>query len=309
MNTTTQESDIAQLNASSMNNNLSTIGKEFAIRNCIVKLVVSAYNGNKKDNKLTQEAIQEHGVKGKRLSMRKYILTGDELNSVITAVQSTRNHLNSKSLPWENEGERIIPATQVIDLKSEIEERIRDIMTKVDALIIALPDIIERDRMNLKDTFNLADYPTADELRKKFAARIEIRPVAVNFIVEGIEASHQKLIQQDIENQISSTLKDTKVYQLKELSHSISHLAGKLADKDKAFKGSSIENILDSAANIKNLILDHDPKMIEIADTINKDFNSLNPDTLRENLTVRKETCDLAQKRIKEIESAMAMFM
>lgn len=299
----------AQPSVAGSKSNFGEFGQAFAIRNAIMKFVVSAYTGNMRDKKLTEEAINEHGVTGRRLSMRKYVLNSDELNNVISKIQAARNYFNSKSLPWRDEGVRIIPATSVIDLKSEMEEKIRGIMEAIDKLIDSLPNLIEEDKKKLGNTFNESDYPTAESLRSKFAARVEIWPVSVDFRVNGIEESGQKIIQKEIEDRIAETLKETKFYQLEQLTNAILHLSNRLSDKEKNFKSSSLDNILDASADIKNLSLDDDPIMQNLSDSIKNDFNKLNVDSLRENVIVREEAVKMMEAKLKEIKEVMLGFM
>lgn len=286
-----------------------SVSENFSFRNAVVKFCASSFSGNVRDNKLTKESTEEHNINGKRLSVRKYLLQSPQLNEVVNAIQSARNYFNKNSLPWESEGERIIPSTRILDLKSTMEEKIRDIITKRDKLIDALDDIIMSDRLNLGDTFNQSDYPTKDELRAKYGARVEIRPVSTNFVVDGIEASAQKVIQAEIDKSIEETIKKTKIHQLEELASSIQHLANRLADSEKSFKANSIQNILDFSANIRDLAIVDDENMKVIANSVRDGFSKLNPETLRENPGARAEAAKMAQDELSKIREAMQGFM
>lgn len=293
--------------------NKSSVIEEFSYRNCIIKFVASAWNGNKRDDDETRNTAERNKVEGKRLSVRKYLLASDELNEVISAIQSARNYLNSKSLPWQNDGERIIPSTQVLDLRADMSDKIREIYTKVDALIVALPKLIENDRVKLGDLFDITEYPTADQLKSKFAAKILVLPLSTNFIVQGIDSAHKKVIQKEIDEQIENAVKETKIFQLTELSESISHLAGRLNDykggRKGAFKGNSIQKIIDNAANIQNISIEEDDKMLQLSRDIKQDFSKLDADKLRENNEDRKSAVDMANKRLKEINEIMQNFV
>jgi hypothetical protein len=285
-----------------------SISEAFSYRNAIVKFVASMYVGNIRDEKLTKESTDDHNINGKRLSVRKYLLQGSQLKEVVNSIQSARNFFNKNSLPWENDGERIIPAVRILDLKSSMEEKIRNIIDKREILITALDDIILNDKLNLGDTFNPSDYPSKDELRKKYDARMEIRPLATNFIVEGMEAGAQKIIQEEIEKSIQDTIKKSKYYQLEQLADSISHLAVRLSDPEKSFKGASIQNILDNSSSIRDLAIEDDSQMQEIAASVKETFSKLDADTLRENLTSRSEATKMAEEKLAKIKEMMSGF-
>lgn len=287
----------------------SPVLADFGCRNVIVKFRSSLNTGNIRDKKLTAESIQEHGVTGKRLSVRKYIMQGAELNEVINLIQSARNYLNSKSLPWLDEGIRIVPATHILDLTGEMKDRIRKILVAREKLLLKYEEIIERDKKELNGTFDIADYPSPDSLREKFNADIEIRPVATDFRVTGIDAAVQRTIQDQVASSIETAVKEAKHYQLEQVHQLLTHLHDKLSVKDKGFKVTSIENVINACDDIRNLALVDDPEMFKLAESVASVFKNVNADNLRENETERKEVADASFAKLKEIEEAMKGFV
>ena len=102
---------------------LAPVAKNFSARAALMKFSSSLNTGNIRDKKLTAEAIKDHSVEGKRLSVRKYIMQGEELNGVINAISSARIYFIRETLPWQDEGIRIVPAQKVVELKIAMEEK------------------------------------------------------------------------------------------------------------------------------------------------------------------------------------------
>ncbi len=290
-----------------MQNNTSLL----ASKAVLFKLATSSFVGNMRDNPLTGEIRDAHNTEAKRISVRKNIMQGKELNKVQATLQKVRLLAETLSAPWLDGGLRIMSAKALVDAKVKIEEAKRDFYVAVDEFVAAYDDIIARDRVALNGTFRITDYPKAHELRGKFKATLEFFPIASDFRVEGINDAVKAELQAEMEKLTLERVADAKKELANRIREKVSALSNKLATMTDGsrFHESTVKNITEACAQVKAANFDEDSTLDTLADKVTEAVSKLDADTLRENLGARVTAQEIAKASLADIEQAMAGFM
>lgn len=278
-------------------------------RALLTKVSVSCFIGNPRDKKLTQETEDAHNTERKRLSVRKKIMQGDELNACMTAAQALRKDFERLSLPWFDGGFRLVPSEKFIQTKAELDKRLDVFKTAVAAFIAAYDVIIDRDKKALNGTFDASDYPNAKELESKFAANLEFMPLPIanaDWRIAGIDATTAKQIATDAEQQTAQRLNAGKAELLARAREAITHLADKLGDADKRFKANSIANVIEAAQDIIGLNVTEDKTLADLSAKLEKTFGAFDPDAIREDKAKRSDAIETCGNSLEEIEKTLA---
>jgi hypothetical protein len=278
-------------------------------RAIIARLSVSCFIGNPRDKALTSEVEKDHNTEAKRISVRKRIMQGAELNGAIAASQTLRKTFERVSLPWLDGGFRLIPSVNFIAAKQEIDAAIAVFLAASADFIGKRKEIIERDKVALNGTFNANDYPSESELRAKFAATLECSPIPTvnaDWRIAGIDAQTAQEIAQSVEAATLARLAEGKKELLANMRQAIAHLAGKLGEEGKRFKEASINNIIEEALRVSSLNVTEDKTLETLASDVADTFKGIDAEAIRDSDGARKEAEALCKETLESIDAAMS---
>ena len=278
----------------------------------LIRLFTSAFTGNPRDVALTSEVESSHGTEARRISVRKKIMQGKELNSVAATLQAVRKTAEKLSAPWLDGGLRIMSAKTLIEGKIEIEAGIREFNAAVDYFISSYDKIIENDRIALNGTFKQSDYLSPETLRTKFKARLEIFPIASDFRVEGIDEAVKSELQAEMERLTAARVCDAKTELVERIRERVLQLSSRLSamTDESRFHTSTVTNIIDACKEVPAANFDGDVKLDHLADTIETLVAPISPDDIRgDGKSAKEEAQQIAVKALAEIQEAMAGFV
>ncbi len=276
-----------------------------------VRLSASMFIGNPRDKVLTGQVSSDNHTEAQRISVRKRIMKGAELNLCASTLAEVRSALDQMSAPWLDGGIRIMPAKTVVDGKIKIEAKIREFQTAVDAFIAAYWQIIDRDRKALNGTFRMEDYPSQYELRAKFAAHLEFLPISTDFRVEGIDESLRDELQADADRLVISRIGEAKRDLMERISVRLGELMAKMGEPIKdgtRLHKSIVENITEACASVRASNFDEDSAIDDLASRIESAVHKLDIESLKKDENARDEARALAENALAEVSSAMSAF-
>lgn len=255
--------------------------KTLAEKALIVRIHISAFNGNIQDSKVTNDTNSVLGVKGKRGSYTKKIYAGEHLNNVLTAAQKLRLYIKSNSLPWLDGGYRLIKSLEFITIKQKIDELQAEFDKAVKEFIDNLQVIQNKDIKELGTAYDPNDYISENEMREKFGVRLIVEKIADNdFRNSGWDSKIIEEMQANAIAEMERRLNNGKLEKLNELREALVHFRERL-DIGK-FKQGSIDNIIKSLDGIKNLNISEDSALDKLCDDI-KSIIPTDGDSIREN--------------------------
>ncbi len=274
----------------------------------LFRLFTSSFAGNMRDNPLTTEVSADHKTESKRISVRKNIMQGKELNAVMASLQSLRALSEKLSAPWLDGGLRIMSAKALVDAKMQIEAGKRKFIEKVDDFIAAYDAIIARDRIALNGTFRAQDYPSKESLRARFAARLEFFPIASDFRVEGIDAAVRDELTAEMEKLTAGRVSDAKRELIERIREKVSALSTKLATMtdESRVHPTIVSNVTEACEQVKAANFDGDTTLDSLANKVADTIGKLDSDTFRDDENARETAKETAKAALADIDSVMA---
>ena len=94
-----------------------------------------------------------------------------------TLAGQVRQYFYKITLPWTDEGYRLLPANLYFDLTARMREFEASFEQGVEAFLAIYPQYIEQVRPELNGLFREEDYPKAEKLRRKFGVKLEVLPI------------------------------------------------------------------------------------------------------------------------------------
>ena len=267
------------------------------------KLTISQFNPKKADTQTTNEVLREKQASRNAGMWVKYLVNPDNLLSVTSYAQKARLEHYKLSLPWEDEGWRILPVkmyTKYQDKMIKCKDRFN---MEVEKFVTEWPECVEEAKIALKDMFNIQDYPSTDQIRSKFDFRILFLPLPSK---EDFRISLSQEEMEERKKDVDNLIKVAEETAMKDLwsrlSSPIKNMVDKLSDSDSIFRNSLIENLREVLDLVPNLNISDNTELDLIIKECKDKLTIYSPEVLRENSRIRKTVALQAEELLNRMK-------
>ena len=269
----------------------------------LAKLSISKWSARKHDKGVSAEVARTHGTAQDRGRYNKVLVAQEALKAIQQAESTARTFHYTQTLPWKDDGARILPSLNYLTYTAEIRRLKAEFEAAVNDFLYSYLDLVGQARLDLNGLFNHEDYPTADRIGRKFSFEVEIDPLptAADFRV-NLQGDEVGRIQAEIEGRLKAAQNTAMSDLFTRLYEVVKHAAEKLTDKTAIFRDSLITNIQDLVDLLPRLNLTDDPQLEALRLDVSNKLLGYEPDTLRKDQFARMETAQAAQ----DILGAMA---
>ena len=144
----------------------------------LVSLNISVWTGRKLDKQVSAEIDADKHTRVRAGNYHKNLMAGvKELEDLGKYAAETRNWFAYRTLPWGNEGTKIVDTASLFDFKHELSQRENEFWRLVDAFELTYNTAIQAAQFKLGALFNADEYPPVDDIRSKFGFRYYFSPV------------------------------------------------------------------------------------------------------------------------------------
>jgi len=276
-------------------------------RAMLVTSHISAWTARKFDRKITDEVNTKHAAVADAGRYNKHLLAGDDAKSykaVISAATAARNTHYHETLPWTDEGWRLLPSANYFDYCEKMRKCRADFDAAVNAFVAEYPQLRENAKSKLNGMYNERDYPSVSELRRRFDFVIDFSPVpaAEDFRVQlpdDQKASIEAAITSRVEAATQAAMQDA----WNRLYERVANIHERLSDPEATFRDSLIEHARYITDVLKRLNVTNDPNLETMRATVQQKLATLDPDTLRTNENARKSAAEAAENIMKQMSA------
>jgi hypothetical protein len=276
-------------------------------RAMLVSLNIRRWAAALTDKKITAEVASNHAVNEKRAGRyRKNAI--DIKAATFEAVGSAASELRNKhyfyTLPWSQDGARILPAAMFEEYSKETRA-LRTIFDRtVSAFVDDYPALKEAARLELNGMYNEDDYPT--NIAAKFGVDVVMMPLpdAEDFRATLSETAVAE-IKQGIETELQKTMQAAMRDPYERLYSHISRMVARLSDKDGVFRDTLVTGLSDLCAVLPGLNLTNDPTLDDLRRRAERMIANIEPQALRDVPAVRRDVA----REAAEIQHLMAGYM
>lgn len=266
----------------------------------LVELNISCWTARKLDKGTTQEVVSNKNAASRDAArVNKSLFAGrTELKELESYAADCRAYMYTRTLPWSDNGLRLIPVTSFMDFDREMQRREREFSQKVEDFITLYPTLITAQAMALGDMFKRDDYPLAGDLRSKFSFHIGYLPVptAGDFRVDVGLAAQDELrerLEQINQQRVDSAMRD--IWQrlgehLKRMSDRLTVDTVDGEEKGRVFRDTLVAGAWELVDVAKVLNVTGDPALDEAVKMLKSAIEGRSADTLRSNPAARVDT-------------------
>ncbi|MBS0454009.1 MAG: hypothetical protein JSS14_22125 [Proteobacteria bacterium] len=265
----------------------------------LVDLSISMWTATKHDKTVSAEVERAHGAKDAG-RYNKALIDKSYLEPISKIANAARQYHYSRTLPWTDKGQRLLPSILFTDYSAELRKLKAEFSKAVDAFLQVYPDLRDKARTRLGTMFNPEDYPQGWELRDKFAIDTEIFPVpdAQDFRVDL--ANEQR---DEIQASITKAVTSRQAKAVKDCYQRVREVVARISEQCGKEKGRIHDSLMDNARDLcgvlsgLNITDDPDIKQLE------RDIATMlvDPQALRDSPVERKKAADAADEILKKL--------
>lgn len=286
-----------------------------AARAMLVSLWQSSWGNRKSEDSANAHIATEFKSELAMGNYTKKLVAKKALAAIGSARSQARGHHYEQTLPWLDNGYRILPAANYLSYMAE-QRRLRDEFDKaVDAFLVEYPDHVEQSRRSLGSMFNPRDYPTVAELRGRFSMHVSVTPIptAQDFRVD-LPGGEIAKIQSDIEERLQRAFADATQSLHERIIAAVTHVRDRLAKFEVATDGSTLHPFRDSViVNLRELCellprlnVNNDGNLDAMRAHLVETLCAVEPSTLRADDKARHDTIDAANDILKAMSGYAA---
>lgn len=261
----------------------------------LVELNISTWTARKLDKRVSEEVDASKGTQARAGNYNKNLLAGTEmLDGIVKYAANARAWHNRQTLPWSDNGMRLLPMANFIDYKAQLNTLETNYNTLVDRFINAYPDLVSAAAFKLGSLFDRNEYPEAEQIRHKFGFNYFFSPVPLSgdFRIDTHEKALQELHMQ-FENEFDRRLKAAMQEAWERLYECLNHMRERLTDdgeKPKIFRDSLVNNAKELIVLLPKLNITNDEKLEQARVELEQALAGIDDaKELRDNRTIRQD--------------------
>lgn len=275
----------------------------------LVSLRLSAWLGQRIDNSATRDTLARNGAQHDAGRFAKQLLPKDALKGITAAHSAARAKHYALTLPWNDNGERILSSEMffaytklMAECKDEIESAHSDFFGQY-------ADYVRHAPKRLGSLYDPKDFPPLEVVKRRYDFALSILPMPSkdDFRV-SLGAATEQAIRNGIEAEVTRRYADAQRDIWQRIAKALEHFAAKMHDHDAIFRNSTVQNVIEIIDLAPKLLVIPDPEINATCDRIRKALNSaaLDPDVLRNDTNARQAAADAASAELERITANFA---
>jgi hypothetical protein len=272
----------------------------YSIDTCamIVEFNASVWTARKLDRKTTDEVIvNKHAKATDAARVNKHLLAGrNELEQINKYVAATRGFVYDNTLPWSDNGQRLLPALRFMWFDQSMRERQDEFDKMVLEFVKVYPTLITAQAMALGSMFNRDDFPSPNEIRAKFGWSLGYLPVptAGDFRID-VGNKAQAELQERLEELANKRVADAHKSLWDRLNEHLGRMLDRLQvdviageEKPRKFHDTLVTNGLELCDLLKGLNITGDQDLENARASLERVLLGLDPNDLRKDMITRQ---------------------
>ena len=276
-------------------------------RAMLAAIHISVWTAIKHDRKVSREVAEQHGAYvGAGRYNKQLLREAERLESLRSLSGQIRQYFYKITLPWSDEGYRLLPAHFYFELTTKMREFEQSFAQQVEEFLAVYPSYIEQVRPELNGLFREEDYPSTDKLRNKFGVKLEVLPIPSgnDFRVTLSEEEQARVARKIDENVRQSLQKGTEDLWVR-LKGVVSHLIERLNEPESRFHASLVTNIGDLVDLLPRLNVNQDEELNHFAEEIKSRLCGFTARDLKKNEILRAATANDAAQILGEMDAVL----
>lgn len=284
-------------------------------RAMVMNLSISRWEGKRLDKEASQRVTEEAGARADAARVNKHLVPKEALAPVMTAANVVRDHFYTSTLPWRDNGDRLMPRKLFTTFIERHEELKREFDAAVDKfLCVDYPTAVAQAEFRMGELFKSDDYPKAWELRNRFRVQLEFEPVSTSndFRVQ-IDQEHVDKVKSTMEDaalrRVQTAQADVWRRLLEKVGRFQERLSGTTEDgKPAVFRDTTVDGLYELVEMIPGLNVLDDPNIEAMRQEIIDKLGGHTAADIRKDADLRGELAGDAKAIFDQMQGFMKAF-
>lgn len=276
-------------------------------RAMVMNLSIGIWQGYRLDKEASRRVTEQSGADADAARVNKHLVAKEKLKPIVTAQNAVRTHFYDNTLPWRDNGDRLMTRLLYTKFIEEHERLVGEFEVAVDRFLTRdYPAAIETAAFRMGELFKRDDYPPVRELRHRFYVRLDIDAITTsNDFRVAIDADHIARVKEQMESAAEQRVQQAMQSVWRRMAETLSYFHARMSDPDAVFRDSTVTNLAELIDLIPGLNVLDDPQIEEIRVMLKSSLGGISAKEIRKDPAFRQELADQAD----EIKSKMAGFM
>ena len=276
-----------------------------------VGLSISAPTMRKQDKRATSQVISHNNARKGSANVSKKLIMSNAHEDMTRLIAQIRAFHREQTVPWGDLGDRLVSNQNLIDYKNnmaQLEDEFWDLAKRTED---EYPQAVTQARLEVTGLgymFNEAEYPSVDQLRRKFKFSLvfEAVPDVGDFRVDiGNQAASEmreqyKQVLSDRINAVHQDLAERLAEPLQRMSKGLDYNEG---EKPSGFRDTLVDNVLSIVDLMRSCNLNGNAHIAGIQQDLRDTLKGVTPDGLRRDPNLRADTKRKVDAIIKNLPS------
>ena len=281
-------------------------------RGMLVVLNTGKWSARMHDRKVSDSVTREANAAVGVGSFNKRMLPSSALAPVTSVINSARKYHNTVTVPWTDDGQRLLPVTMSDQYKKQMDDHIVQFGDSVNNVLKDYAYWRMQAGKELGDLYDESEYPSQDDLRDMLYLSYDINPIPeADHLVVELDKQSIEQIKADINKKTSEKLGVAVGSLYKRINDIILMLQSKLEDNEdgstKVIRASVLEKVAEVVDIVPDLNLTNDENLNKICEDLRRTVEGVKVENLRQNSSeFDKDTKDQVSESLDEIAEKMS---
>jgi len=225
----------------------------------------TAWAGRKYDAEVTAELNRSKQAKPDASRVNKLLVGKNLLIPVTRVIGKLRAAFYRRSLPWSEDGGRLMPAAMYPEFLSIYNKAQDDLEQELDIFIDAYRNEVKQAARRMGAMFKLEDYPSPSDVRSRFSMKFYVRPVPSDggfrvSLTDDLQEAIKQNLREDIANLTDSAMRSL----WKQVGELIETVRDRLSDPEARFRRGLLDNLIEIVTNLDKLNVTNDPHLRQL---------------------------------------------
>lgn len=276
----------------------------------VMSLSIGIWEGQRLDKDASRKVTEQAGASADAARVNKHLIPKEKLEPVKTARNNIRTHFYTNTLPWRDNGDRLMTRklfTSFIAAHEKLADEFRD------AVAVFLngdyPSVIEQASFRLGDMFKREDFPPISDLRRRFYIELDYSPVSTagDFRVE-MDQEHVDKIKAQMEAAAEQRVNGAMQDVWRRLAETVGYFAERMDDSKAIFRDSTVEKIAELIDLVPGLNVLEDPNIEMIRQQVAAKLGGIEAKDIRKDPALRAELAGEAKAIVDQMSGFMSAF-
>lgn len=275
-----------------------------------INLVIGTWAGYKLDKAQSAKVTDDAGAQPDSARVNKHLVAKEDLAKINSAGGAVRNHFYARTLPWKDNGDRLLPRkayTRFVEehaaLRATFEAEVTDFVERV------YPNVIDRASFRMGEMFDNTDYPHPAELARRFYITCDIDAVSTagDFRVT-MDQDELESIQGGIEARVADRMAKAAAEPWTRLMAALTRFQTRLTSEGGQLREAMVASLSELAETIPDLNFTSDPNIDSLCARIGLMVKGVDAKTLRKDDVARTAVSSEAARIMADMSGFMAAF-